>query len=150
LRHAVAVVGEGSFRLGVLSGGPPLSLFDMLLETARGGGGSATRCSPCGSPYWVVLLSSWMWGPSILFLLFPLFFGCFGLLMIGRVSSISSQAAIKPQSLSKENKTLKPAFNSPPHLQQTFVHSCKILARYVYNKFHQSGSQNISVYVGSN
>jgi len=38
LRHAVAVVGEGSFRLGVLSGGPPLSLFDMLLETARGGG----------------------------------------------------------------------------------------------------------------
>jgi hypothetical protein len=30
------------------------------------------------------------------------------------------------------------------------VHSCKILARYVYNKFHQSGSQNISVYVGSN
>jgi hypothetical protein len=37
LRHAGAVVGEGSFRLGVLSGGPPLSLLDdMLLATARG------------------------------------------------------------------------------------------------------------------
>jgi hypothetical protein len=32
LRCAVAV-GEGSFRLGILSGGPLISLFDMLLKT---------------------------------------------------------------------------------------------------------------------
>lgn len=32
LRCAVAV-GEGSFRLGLLSGGPPISFFDMLLTT---------------------------------------------------------------------------------------------------------------------
>jgi hypothetical protein len=32
LRCAVAV-GEGSFRLGLLSEGPPISLFDMLLKT---------------------------------------------------------------------------------------------------------------------
>jgi hypothetical protein len=38
LRRDVAA-GEGSFRLGVLSGGPPLSLFDMLLMI---GGGSGT------------------------------------------------------------------------------------------------------------
>jgi hypothetical protein len=35
LRLAVAV-GEGSIRLSILSRGPPLSLFDMLL--VRGGG----------------------------------------------------------------------------------------------------------------
>jgi hypothetical protein len=33
----VIVVGEGFFRLGVLSRGPPLSLFDMFLTI---GGGS--------------------------------------------------------------------------------------------------------------
>jgi hypothetical protein len=38
LRHVVTV-GEGSSRLGTLSGGSPLSLFDMLLAT---GGGSGT------------------------------------------------------------------------------------------------------------
>jgi len=38
LRHAIAV-GEDSFRLGDLSRGPPLSLFDMFLAT---GGGSRT------------------------------------------------------------------------------------------------------------
>jgi hypothetical protein len=39
LRSAV-VVGEGSSRLDLLSEGPPLSLFDMLLAT--GGGGLGT------------------------------------------------------------------------------------------------------------
>ncbi len=38
LRRDVAV-GEGSSRLGLLSGSPPLSLFDMLLVI---GGGSGT------------------------------------------------------------------------------------------------------------
>jgi hypothetical protein len=31
-RRAITV-GEGSFKLGVLLGGPPFSLFDMLLVT---------------------------------------------------------------------------------------------------------------------
>jgi len=37
--HAVSIlkcvvaIGEGSSRLGILSGGPPLSLLDMLLGT---------------------------------------------------------------------------------------------------------------------
>jgi hypothetical protein len=41
MRHVVAVVavGEGLSRLGILSGGPLLSLFDMLLGI---GGGSGT------------------------------------------------------------------------------------------------------------
>jgi hypothetical protein len=38
LRRVVAV-SEGSSMLGLLSGGPPLSLFDMLLLT-RGGLGT--------------------------------------------------------------------------------------------------------------
>jgi hypothetical protein len=32
----VVAVSEGSYRLGILSGGPPLSLFDMLLAMGRG------------------------------------------------------------------------------------------------------------------
>jgi len=35
----VIEIGEASCRLGVLSGGPPLSLFDML-PTTRGGLGT--------------------------------------------------------------------------------------------------------------
>ncbi len=35
LRYVVAL-GEGSSRLSLLSGGPPLSLFDMLLTTGLG------------------------------------------------------------------------------------------------------------------
>ncbi len=35
LKHVV-VVGEGSCKLGVLSRGPPLSLFDMLLARGKG------------------------------------------------------------------------------------------------------------------
>jgi hypothetical protein len=34
--RCVVVIGEGSSRQGILSGGPPLSLFDMLLATRRG------------------------------------------------------------------------------------------------------------------
>jgi len=44
LRHAVAV-GEGLFRLGLLLGGPALSLFDTLLAT---GGEFQNLMSPCG------------------------------------------------------------------------------------------------------
>ncbi len=44
LQHAKAIsilkcasaIGEGYSKLGVLSGGPPLSLFDMLLVIKRG------------------------------------------------------------------------------------------------------------------
>jgi len=32
----VVAIGEGFSRLGLLSGAPPLSLFDMLLATRRG------------------------------------------------------------------------------------------------------------------
>jgi hypothetical protein len=54
--------------------------------------------------------------------------------------------AIKPQSLSKENKTLKPS---------RALHNCNknlcVVAKYLPDmsttKFNQSGSQNISVYV---
>jgi hypothetical protein len=35
LRHAIAI-GEGLSRLGVLLGGPPLSLVDMLLSQLKG------------------------------------------------------------------------------------------------------------------
>ncbi len=59
-------------RLRVLSGGPSLSLFDMLLLARRGLG---TWCSLCGSPSWVLFFVFLDVGPSILFIVFPLF--CF-------------------------------------------------------------------------
>ncbi len=62
LRH-VGVVGEGSFKLGVLSGGPRLSLFDMFLLWFSLLGGS------------FVFLDV---GTSNLFLVFCLFLDCFG------------------------------------------------------------------------
>jgi hypothetical protein len=37
LKHVVAI-GEVSSRLGILLGGPPLSLFDMLLTKGGGSG----------------------------------------------------------------------------------------------------------------
>jgi hypothetical protein len=37
LKHAIAI-GEGFSRLDLLSGNPPLSLFDMFLMTRRGSG----------------------------------------------------------------------------------------------------------------
>jgi len=72
LRSAV-VVGEGSSRLDLLSEGPPLSLFDMLLAT--GGGGLGTWCSMVVCCFSIVLLSSWMWVLPFLFLVFPPFLG---------------------------------------------------------------------------
>ncbi len=45
--RCVVAVDEGMSRLGILSEGPPLSLFDMLLATE---GGPGTCCSPCGLP----------------------------------------------------------------------------------------------------
>ncbi len=99
LRHAVAVVGEGSFRLCVLSGGPPLSLFDICFLRQQGVQqldvplvfhplGWFFCLLGCGSFHFVPFISP--------------FLGALVLFMIGRVSSISSKAAIKPQSLSKE------------------------------------------------
>ncbi len=73
LRHAVAI-GEGSSKLALLSGGPPFSLFDMLLAIR---GGSGTSCSICGSPSYVVLSSSWTWILPFCSLYSP-FLGCFG------------------------------------------------------------------------
>ncbi len=77
-------IGEafGFSKLGILSEGPPLFLFDMLLTTRKGSG---TRCSLLGDSF--VFLDV---GPSILFLVFPLF-RCFGLYLIGRVSSFGTQ-----------------------------------------------------------
>ncbi len=46
MRHAVAV-GEGLCRLGLLAGGPALSLFDMLLATTGGEVGFENLISPC-------------------------------------------------------------------------------------------------------
>jgi hypothetical protein len=43
----VVIIGEGSSKLGILLGGPPLSLFDMLFATR---GGLGTCCSFCGLP----------------------------------------------------------------------------------------------------
>jgi hypothetical protein len=87
LKHAIVVIGESFSRLSVLSGGPPISLFDMLLATKRG---FVEHDVP-----FVVYLLRW-------FLLFcktcvlpfcslycipPSFFGSFGLFIIGKVSS---------------------------------------------------------------
>lgn len=47
LKHVVAIC-EVSSRLGILSKGLPISLFDMLLATR---GGSETLCSPRGLPF---------------------------------------------------------------------------------------------------
>ncbi len=77
MRHVVAV-GEGLSRLGLLAGGPPLSLFDMLLAT---GGG----VRELDVPLWFALLGgSFVFldmGPSILFLVFP-FFGWQGFINV--------------------------------------------------------------------
>jgi len=45
-------------------------------------------------------------GPSILFLVFPCFFRCFSLFMIGRVSS-SRLSLLSPQDLTSNDLTLK-------------------------------------------
>jgi len=78
LRH---VVNEGLFEL--LSKGLPLFVFDMFFCDERGFGNLMF-------PLWFVLLGgSFVFldmGPSILFLVFPLFW-CFDLFMVGKVSS---------------------------------------------------------------
>ncbi len=88
LSHAI-VVGEGSSKLGVISRGPPLLLFDMLVAT---GGGSGTRRSLVVCPLLVVLLGhgSFLFIPCI-----PLVFGCFDLFMFGRVSSNTIEVSVK-------------------------------------------------------
>jgi hypothetical protein len=99
LRCVVAIsegsskLSEGSSKLGVIWRGSPLSLFDMHLATK---GGLGTWCSLCGSPSSMVLLVRFLGLGSFHFLgcgsfhfvpcILP-FFGCFGLFMIGRVSS---------------------------------------------------------------
>ncbi len=77
-RCAVAV-GEGSSRQSIFSGGPPLSLFDMLLATE----GFENLMFPLR---FGLLGGSFVFldmDPFILFLVFPLFW----VLMISRVSS---------------------------------------------------------------
>ncbi len=78
------VTSESSSKLGLLSGGHPLSLFDMLLATWVGGFRNSMF------PMWFALLSGFFvffdMGLSILFFVFT-FFECFDLFVIGRVSS---------------------------------------------------------------
>jgi hypothetical protein len=68
LKHVI-VVGESSFRLGILLGGLPLSLFDMLIVIRR--------FKNLMLPLWFTFLGVFFVfldvGPSILFLVFPLF-----------------------------------------------------------------------------
>jgi len=69
------------------------------------GGGSGTWCSPCGLPSLVVLLSFWMWVLPFCSL-YSAFFGCFGLFMTGRVSSVGSTDQMWPSLGSCEALTL--------------------------------------------
>jgi len=63
--------------------GPLFFLYNMILVTGEGLG---SWCYPCGSPSWVVHLSSWTWVLPFCFL-FSLFFECFSQFMVGSVSS---------------------------------------------------------------
>jgi len=71
LKHVIAI-GEGSSRLGVLLGGSPLSLFDMLLRRGRGFGNLMFTLwfTLVGGLF--VFLDACL---SILFFVFPLFLG---------------------------------------------------------------------------
>jgi hypothetical protein len=77
LRHVVTI-DERFFKLSILLRGPSLFLIYMLLETGE-----------LDVPLWFALLvGSFVFldvGPSILFLVFPLFFGYFGLFMANKV-----------------------------------------------------------------
>jgi hypothetical protein len=82
----VVVIGEGSFKLGILLGHPPISSFDMLLVTRTG-------FENLMFPFWFTLLggsflSSWTRKALPFYSLYPPFLGCSGLFMIGRVSSM--------------------------------------------------------------
>jgi hypothetical protein len=71
LRCAVAV-GEGFSRPSLISEGPPLSLFDLLLQQERV---RELDVPLVGWASYVVHLSSWMWVLPFLFLIFlALFF----------------------------------------------------------------------------
>jgi len=74
------------------------------------------------------------------------FLGALVLFMIGSVSSISSKAAIKPQSLSKENKTLKPS-RALLTCNKILCIVAKSLWDMSTTSSIKSGSQNTSVYV---
>ncbi len=87
LSRAIAV-GEGFSKLGILSRGPTLLLFDMLLAT---GGDSGIRCSLVVCPVLVVLLGH---GSFLFVLCSPLLFGCFDLFMVGRVSSNTTEVSL--------------------------------------------------------
>ncbi len=98
----------------------PLGWFFCLL-----GCGSFHLIVPFISPILGALVYSWLAG----------------------VSSISSKAAaIKPQSLSKENKTLKPS-RALLTCNKNVCIVAKSLPDMSTTSSHQSGSQNISVYV---
>jgi len=64
------VVGEGSSKLSILSRGYHLSLLDKLLET---GEGSGTLMFHLGFALLDLFFGLLGHGPSILFLVFPLF-----------------------------------------------------------------------------
>ncbi len=77
MRQDVAL-GEGFFRLSLLSGGPPFSLFDMLQELD-------VPFVVCPLGWWFFCLlgcGSFHFVPCI-----PPFFGCFGSFMSDKVSS---------------------------------------------------------------
>jgi hypothetical protein len=80
VRCAVAV-DEGSFRLSVLSGGPPFPYSIGFSLTTRKGSG--TWCFPCDlllRPFFCLL---WTWVLPFCSLYLTFFFACFGLFMIG-------------------------------------------------------------------
>ncbi len=111
LRRVIGI-GESSSRLGVLLGGSPLSLFDMLLTTW---GGSGTWCSFCGLHSWVVLC---LLGPMF-FNFVPCispFLGCFGLFIISRVSSLKSFTYVWHSCLLASTLVLALCFFFPPFL----------------------------------
>ncbi len=80
LRRAI-VVGEGFFKLGIVLKGPPLLLFVTFFTTR--GGLKTWHSIPLLRWFFS---SCWTWVFPF-FSLYSPFFGCFGLFMIGKVSS---------------------------------------------------------------
>ncbi len=85
LRCAVAV-GEGFSRPGLISEGPPLSLFDLLLAN-RSGSMNLMFPLSVGPLTWFICLLGCRSFHFCSSYSPPSFFGCFGLFMVGRASS---------------------------------------------------------------
>jgi len=93
--RCVVVEGEGSSRLGLLSRGPSPFLIGYTCDDKKGFGNLRFHLG------FTLLGGSFVFlnvAPFILFLVFPssFFFGCFGLLMIGRVSSLHASLCQMP------------------------------------------------------